>query len=88
MSVIDLHHVSKSFSLHEGRPRSLQELALNLLRGRGARHTEPYWALQDVSFSVEPGEAVGLIGANGSGKSTCLKLMTRIIEPTSGSVRV
>jgi len=88
MSVIELRQVSKSFTPHEGRPRSLQELVLNLFRGRGAQHREPYWALQNVSFSIDQGEAVGLIGANGSGKSTCLKLVTRIIEPTSGTVHV
>lgn len=44
------------------------------------------WALADVSFSVAPGEAVGIIGANGSGKSTALKLISRITRPWAGSV--
>ena len=45
-----------------------------------------FWAVRDVSFSIEPGERVGLIGVNGSGKSTLLKLISRVIQPTTGSI--
>ena len=89
MSVIELHHVSKCFSLQHDRARSFQELALAAFRiRRGERRAELFWALRDVSFAVNGGEAVGIVGANGSGKSTCLKMLTRILEPTSGSVSV
>lgn len=58
--------------------------------GAGARakdHPDNYlWALRDVSFEVQPGEVVGLIGRNGVGKSTLLKLLARITEPTQGEV--
>lgn len=47
-----------------------------------------FWALQDVSFSVRPGEALGVIGPNGAGKSTVLKLLTGIMQPTAGRCTV
>jgi lipopolysaccharide transport system ATP-binding protein len=50
--------------------------------------TGDFWALRDVSFTVSPGEALGIIGPNGAGKSTVLKLLTKILKPTRGSCAV
>ena len=47
-----------------------------------------FWALRDVSFEVRPGEALGIIGSNGAGKSTILKLLTKILKPTRGTSAV
>jgi lipopolysaccharide transport system ATP-binding protein len=49
---------------------------------------EEFWAVSDTSFSVSPGEALGIIGPNGAGKSTALKLLTKILRPTMGECRV
>lgn len=87
MQVIQFDRVSKKFTLHRERPRSFQELAVNLFQRNNDSHEE-FWALQDVSFTVEQGETLGLIGPNGAGKSTALKLISRIIEPTSGQIEV
>ncbi|MFL5734018.1 MAG: ABC transporter ATP-binding protein [Chloroflexia bacterium] len=95
--VIKFSHVSKRFILHHERPRSFQEMVVNVfgLRNPSKRgvampspEKEEFWALRDVNFSIYAGEAVGIIGENGSGKSTTLKLISRILEPTSGSVSV
>jgi lipopolysaccharide transport system ATP-binding protein len=74
--------VSKKFTLHTERRNSVKE---RLVRGR-ARTDGDFWALRDVSFEVPRGTTFGLIGHNGSGKSTMLKLLAGVHRPTSGSV--
>ena len=82
---IQFQQVSKKFSLSTSRPRSFLEMLVNRrIRSR----PEEFWALNNVTFDVQPGETVGLIGPNGTGKSTVLKLISRIIEPSAGAVRV
>jgi lipopolysaccharide transport system ATP-binding protein len=85
-TVIEFANVSKKFTLHKEQRRGVQERIAGLLRPRPPG--EEFWALRDVSFGVRQGESLGLVGHNGAGKSTALKLITRILEPTSGSVRV
>jgi ABC-type polysaccharide/polyol phosphate transport system ATPase subunit len=84
MAVITVEGVTKEFRL--GAMQGLVSMAGSLL-GRKAR-TPPFKALDDVSFSVEAGEVVGLVGSNGAGKSTLLKLLSNISKPTRGRVKV
>jgi lipopolysaccharide transport system ATP-binding protein len=84
--VIAFEQVSKRFTLHLDRRNSLQERVAGLLRPRA--RGEAFWVLRDVSFSVLAGESIGLVGHNGAGKSTVLKLMTRILQPTSGNIHI
>lgn len=63
--------------------------AAGQVTGRGRQvEDEWFWALKDVSFSIEPGQVVGIIGRNGSGKSTLLKIVSQITAPTAGEVRL
>jgi lipopolysaccharide transport system ATP-binding protein len=86
--VIEFVDVSKCFNVRYEGPLSFQALLHNLLRLHLRRPKQEVWVLRDISFAVAAGEMVGFIGVNGSGKSTTLKLVSRIIHPTTGQVRV
>jgi ABC-type polysaccharide/polyol phosphate transport system ATPase subunit len=82
--VIEFENVTKTFRLQEGN--TLQEFLPALARGKG--WTPPFRALHDLTFQVQAGETVGLIGRNGCGKSTTLKLVAGVMYPNSGKVTV
>ncbi len=89
MSVITVSHVTKEFRLgqiHNVRDSVVRAFAR--LRGKTPSTKVPFKALDDVNFSIEHGEVLGIIGANGAGKSTILKLLARISMPTSGRISV
>jgi lipopolysaccharide transport system ATP-binding protein len=81
---IRAENLSKRFWLHTDRRTALKE---RLVRGRAPRGRE-FWAIRDASFEIEEGSTFGLLGHNGSGKSTTLKVLAGIYRPTSGRVFV
>ena len=82
--VIQFEGVSKRFQLREGT--TLREFLPAIFKGQG--WSEPFHALKDVNFSIARGESVGIIGRNGSGKSTILKLIAGVMAPTVGDVQI
>lgn len=83
-AVIRAEHVSKKFRLYFDRPLTLKE---RIVRG-GKGDFKEFYALKDVSFEIKKGSTVGLIGQNGSGKSTMLKIINRTMFPDAGRVSI
>jgi homopolymeric O-antigen transport system ATP-binding protein len=77
-SVSKCYQIAADFASPAGRLRKLVS----------KKPTAPFWAVQDVSFDVEHGEALGMIGHNGAGKSTVLKMISGITRPTRGEIRI
>jgi ABC-type polysaccharide/polyol phosphate transport system ATPase subunit len=88
--LIEFEGVWKKFrrgQIHDSLRDLLPALSRHLLR-RGAPRAGEFWALREVTFRVDPGEVLGIIGGNGAGKSTALKILTRILRPTAGTAGV
>ena len=79
---IQVEHVTKQFTMQYHR--TLKQMAVASVRG--LQRQEKFLAVNDVSFTVEQGEAIGLMGLNGSGKSTLLKMISGVMEPDEGKV--
>lgn len=84
MDMIRVEHVSMCFKMANDRISSIKEFMTALLK-RKLKFKE-FWALRDVNFTVEKGDVVGIIGRNGAGKSTILKIISGILKPTEGRV--
>lgn len=81
---ISVQSVSKMYRLHHERNQYLKSA---VLRGRRARYEE-FWAVDDVSFEIPEGSSFGIIGSNGSGKSSLLKCLAGILVPDKGDIKV
>jgi ABC-type polysaccharide/polyol phosphate transport system ATPase subunit len=91
--VLELTQVAKKFrrgELHDSLRDAIPALLRRLTRGgnRADLNEREFWALRDVSFAVSSGEVLGIIGHNGAGKSTVLKILSGVLQPTRGTVRV
>jgi len=82
MSSVIISNLGKAYKQYSSRWARLWEW----LDPRGKSRHNLHWVLQDINLTVEPGEAVGIIGVNGAGKSTLLKMITGTTKPTTGSV--
>ena len=79
---IEINNVKKSFKVYADKSKQLKDLFSNFKRGNYERRD----VLRGITFHIKKGEAVGLIGKNGCGKSTTLKMMTKILRPSEGSI--
>jgi ABC-type polysaccharide/polyol phosphate transport system ATPase subunit len=87
-AAITLEGVTKEFYPHRNLNVGVKELMLRPLHLRRLARSSRFVAVDDVSFSVAPGETFGLLGRNGAGKSTLLSMIGGVIQPTRGRVRV
>jgi ABC-2 type transport system ATP-binding protein len=83
--VIEANNLGIQFYRNRKRRISVREI---LFKGKSTSPKEQFWAVRNATFKVEQGEAVGLVGANGHGKSTLLKMIAGVLLPDEGSVKV
>lgn len=88
MSSIHVENLSIKFRIYHDRSPSLKEYFANLFKRNGQTAHSDFWAVKDVSFDIQAGDRVGIVGHNGAGKSTLLKALCRVYEPSDGKISV
>lgn len=83
---LEIEDVWKKFSMRRDRP-GFKEFLLNLPKFVNRNSNSDFWALKGISFRIEQGECIGIIGKNGAGKSTLLSLILGTIHPTKGNIK-
>lgn len=86
MTYIRFESVGLKFELYNNKGITLKETLINKLKRRNYYENKEFWALKNVSFEVNAGETLGIIGNNGAGKSSLLKVLTKIYQPTEGAI--
>ena len=86
MKTVALRHVGIRYQIGDLKGIGLKEYVLRRLTGR--YHVKSFWADKDISFCLKSGDTLGIIGANGAGKSTLLKVISGILRPTRGKIKV
>lgn len=88
MSSVKVNELSVKFRIYHDKTPSLKESLAGIFNKNKRKAHSDFWALKDVSFSLNTGDRVGIVGHNGAGKSTLLKALCRVYEPSSGQVTV
>lgn len=83
---VEAEKVSLAYRLTRDRAGTMKEFAINVVKRQAQR--EQFWAVREVSFTLSPGEVLGVIGPNGAGKSTLMKMVARVLPPTDGRMVV
>ena len=83
---VTVDNVSILFNLNKEKVDNIKEYFIKLVTRK--LHYNEFWALTDISFEIEEGERLGILGFNGAGKSTMLKVIAGVLKPTKGSVKV
>lgn len=88
MSNIKVKNLSIKFRIYHDRSPSLKDAVANLLKRKSPSSFSDFWAVKDVTFDVNEGDRVGIVGMNGAGKSTLLKSICKVYDATEGLVSV
>ena len=87
--MIRLENVSMKFNLGMEKSFSFKEAFIKFFQFHKKRKKmEPFWALKDIDFHIKKGEVIGIVGSNGAGKSTMLKIVSGVMKPTKGKITV
>jgi ABC-2 type transport system ATP-binding protein len=85
MKILEVNDVSVRYMLGDFKDIGLKEYVMRRLKG--TYHAKAFWADRHITFSLEEGDMLGIIGTNGAGKSTLLKTISGIMEPTEGTIK-